>query len=111
MRGASSRRRRWRGAGGEEESAGRPLRGRGGGNDMSAEAVVVHGEAAGAPPAFPASLAQPRFLPVDLVRGLVMVVMAIDHVRDMLGAARFNPTDLTRTTPALFFTRWITHLC
>jgi len=37
--------------------------------------------------------------------------MAIDHVRDMLGAARFNPTDLTQTTPALFFTRWITHLC
>jgi len=40
------------------------------------------------------------------VRGLVMVVMAIDHARDMLGAARFNPTDLTQTTPALFFTRW-----
>jgi len=33
-----------------------------------------------------------------------MVVMAIDHARDMLGAARFNPTDLTQTTPALFFT-------
>jgi len=78
---------------------------------MSAEAIVVQGETAGNPPASPASPAQLRFLPVDVVRGFVMVVMAIDHVRDMLGAARFNPTDLTQTTPALFFTRWITHLC
>jgi uncharacterized membrane protein len=78
---------------------------------MSAESAVVRVETAGNPPAFSASPAQPRLLPVDLVRGFVMVVMAIDHVRDMLGAARFNPTDLTQTTPALFFTRLITHLC
>lgn len=59
----------------------------------------------------PARTAPPRLTSIDLVRGLVIVVMAIDHVRDMLGGARFDPADLTRTTPALFFTRWITHLC
>lgn len=42
-----------------------------------------------------------------------MVVMALDHVRDFVhaGAMTFSPEDLTRTTPALFFTRWITHIC
>jgi uncharacterized membrane protein len=50
---------------------------------------------------------------VDMLRGLVMVVMAIDHTRDFVHAAAmdFAPEDLTRTTPAIFFTRWITHLC
>jgi uncharacterized membrane protein len=57
------------------------------------------------------AVARPRLDSVDLVRGFVMVVMAIDHARDMLGAGHFDPTDLTRTSPALFFTRWITHLC
>lgn len=42
-----------------------------------------------------------------------MVIMALDHVRDLLHtpALTQNPTDLTTTTPALFLTRWITHLC
>ncbi len=40
-----------------------------------------------------------------------MVVMAIDHVRDYVSSAPFDPVDLTRTWPALFFTRWITHFC
>lgn len=48
---------------------------------------------------------------VDLLRGLVMVVMALDHVRDYFTALRFDPTDLTRTNGLLFFTRWITHYC
>jgi uncharacterized membrane protein len=76
---------------------------------MSAEAVV--GRVESGLSAVPATTAVSRLLTVDLVRGFVMAVMAIDHVRDMLGGARFDPTDLTRTTPALFFTRWITHLC
>ncbi|MCE2995001.1 MAG: DUF1624 domain-containing protein [Cyclobacteriaceae bacterium] len=54
-----------------------------------------------------------RITSIDAVRGLVMVVMALDHVRDLIhvNALEFDPTNLTTTTPSLFFTRWITHLC
>ena len=54
-----------------------------------------------------------RLPSVDLLRGLVMVVMAIDHTRDFVHAAAMNfpPEDLAHTTPATFLTRWITHLC
>ena len=48
---------------------------------------------------------------VDVLRGLVMVIMALDHARDYFSSARFDPLDLARTTPALYFTRWITHFC
>ena len=48
---------------------------------------------------------------VDLMRGLVMVLMALDHVRGFFSDADFFPTDLAHTDAALFFTRWITHLC
>jgi uncharacterized membrane protein len=48
---------------------------------------------------------------VDLLRGLVMVIMVLDHVRDYLTNARFDPADVTRTNLALFGTRWITHFC
>jgi uncharacterized membrane protein len=51
-----------------------------------------------------------RVASVDLVRGIVMVVMALDHVRDFL-AIPASPTNLATTTPALFLTRWITHFC
>src|SRR5215472_12762949 len=48
---------------------------------------------------------------VDLLRGLVMILMALDHTRDFLGANTANPTDLGHTTVTLFLTRWITHFC
>lgn len=52
-----------------------------------------------------------RLASIDLLRGLVMVVMALDHVRIYLSIARFDPTDLTRTSLPLFLTRWVTHYC
>ncbi len=54
-----------------------------------------------------------RLRSVDALRGAVMVIMALDHVRDFfhVGAMSFAADDLTKTTAALFFTRWITHFC
>ncbi len=48
---------------------------------------------------------------IDLVRGGVMVLMALDHARDYWGDITLNPMDLDTTTPALWFTRWVTHFC
>src|SRR5690242_3978169 len=65
--------------------------------------------------AAPAVAPQPatRVRSVDALRGLVMIIMALDHTRDFfhVGAMSFSPEDLARTTPVLFFTRWITHIC
>ena len=55
--------------------------------------------------------ARPRLDSVDLLRGLVIVIMALDHARDFFTEVRFDATDLTQTTAALFLTRWITHFC
>ena len=54
-----------------------------------------------------------RLASVDSLRGLVMILMALDHVRDFFHreAMSSSPTDLAVTTPLLFFTRWITHIC
>ena len=48
---------------------------------------------------------------IDLLRGLIILVMALDHVRDFFGDLNARPTDLATTSAALFFTRWITHFC
>jgi uncharacterized membrane protein len=48
---------------------------------------------------------------IDFLRGLVMVIMALDHTRDYLRDFGNDPTNLDTTTPALFATRWITHYC
>jgi uncharacterized membrane protein len=54
-----------------------------------------------------------RLESIDTLRGLIMIVMALDHTRDFVHSAAFHfqPEDLTQTTPAIFFTRWITHFC
>ena len=54
-----------------------------------------------------------RIASIDIMRGIVMIIMALDHVRDMMHISSITqqPTDLLTTTPMLFFTRWITHLC
>ena len=77
-----------------------------------------------APPASPDhvrpdALLEPRTAPpprerldsIDLLRGLVMVVMALDHVRDFFSESRFDPLDLSKTTIPLALTRLITHFC
>ncbi len=48
---------------------------------------------------------------IDVLRGVIMIVMALDHVRDFFGSSGLNPTNPANTTIALFFTRWITHFC
>jgi uncharacterized membrane protein len=50
---------------------------------------------------------------VDALRGAVMIIMALDHIRDFVHSAAmsFSPTDLARSTASIFFTRWITHFC
>lgn len=54
-----------------------------------------------------------RISSIDITRGLAMVIMALDHTRDLLhiNSVAQSPTDLNTTTPILFFTRWITYLC
>lgn len=48
---------------------------------------------------------------IDALRGLIIALMALDHVRIFLSSAQFDPIDLEQTNAALFLTRWITHLC
>src|SRR5688572_33241814 len=58
-----------------------------------------------------ATPARLRIESVDVVRGIIMILMALDHVRDFFGSLAVSPTNLATTTPELFLTRWITHIC
>src|SRR5215472_6072837 len=56
-----------------------------------------------------ASFARPRLDSLDWLRGLVMIVMVLDHTRDFFSSGNFNPRD--PNSPVLFLTRWVTHFC
>jgi uncharacterized membrane protein len=75
------------------------------------QATVAGGAPALAFPAEQQASGRVRLDSVDLLRGLAIVIMALDHARDYFTSARFDATDLTQTTAPLFLTRWITHFC
>jgi len=52
-----------------------------------------------------------RLESVDVLRGVIMILMALDHTRDFFGQTSISPTNLSQTTIPLFFTRWVTHFC
>jgi uncharacterized membrane protein len=75
------------------------------------EANVVLDDPQRSPSASGASPRRTRIESVDVLRGIIMILMALDHTRDFFGNAAVNPTDPATTTVPLFFTRWVTHIC
>jgi uncharacterized membrane protein len=61
--------------------------------------------------ATPPGQSKNRIHSIDIVRGLIMIIMTLDHVRDFLHFPNPSPTNMQTTTVLLFFTRWITHFC
>ena len=59
----------------------------------------------------PAATTRTRIDSIDIVRGVIMILMALDHTRDYFGIPGQNPTDLSTASAALFLTRWITNIC
>src|ERR1700685_3234573 len=78
---------------------------------LSSQAVGVAGAPAPTTSGAIAGIGAGRIVSLDIMRGLVMVIMALDHTRDFFTNLRFEPEALSRTYYALFFTRWITHFC
>ncbi|MBF9140486.1 DUF1624 domain-containing protein [Hymenobacter properus] len=69
-------------------------------------------QAATLPPvSIPSRAAVTRVQAIDVVRGLVMVIMALDHIREFWSPTRVRPEDVTQASALLFFTRWVTHFC
>src|ERR1041384_7649882 len=62
-------------------------------------------------PVAPSAVKASRLASVDILRGLVMVLMALDHTRDFMTYQRSSPEDVLHASAALFFTRFITHYC
>ena len=81
--------------------------------ELAAQGESPNVEAAGSVNPEPAKPARQRIDSIDLLRGIVMVIMMLDHTRDYIhsGALLFDPLDLSKTTVWVFLTRWITHYC
>lgn len=73
--------------------------------DSAHEAVTGHGTSEEHP------TKRERLDSVDMLRGIAIVLMSLDHVREFLSASQINPTDIAQTTLPLFLTRWVTHFC
>ena len=81
-------------------------------NNLSNERAAAN--VAAAPYTGPKTPARRRIDSIDMLRGVVMVVMMLDHTRDFVHRyvlQGFDPTDLGHTSVKLFLTRWITHFC
>jgi uncharacterized membrane protein len=63
------------------------------------------------PPAATGRAATPRVQAIDVVRGLAMVIMALDHIREFWCPTPMRPEDVTQASALLFLTRWVTHFC